>query len=71
MEFATVLVADGVEVRAELGVIAQKNESNAPVEAVTVGFVDAVHKAFPQAYLPHVLDASAPLVTTAILPALK
>lgn len=43
MSFATALVADGVEVRAVLGVIAQKNESNAPVEAVIVGFVDVVH----------------------------
>jgi hypothetical protein len=66
-------VTSGVEVGAELtvGVITQKNESNAPVEAVSVGFFGVEHAVSAQAYLPQLLYTSAPSVTTVVVPALK
>jgi len=66
-------VAVGVEVRevVELGVNAQKNELNAPAEASIGSVVGEVQAGFPQAYLPHVPDASAPSVTVAVEPVLK
>jgi len=56
--------AVGVEGRVPLGVNVQKNEANAPAEAVK-GAEGAPQAASGQAYLPHVPAASAPSVTTA------
>lgn len=55
--------AVGVEVRGAPGVNVQKNEANAPAEAVKGA--EGAQAASGQAYLPHVPAASAPSVTTA------
>jgi hypothetical protein len=63
MAFASVLSAAVVEVRAGLVLYAQKNESNALAEAEIVLVVAALHNKSLQAYLPHVVLASAPSIT--------